>query len=195
MYISATLVPTQAGILPHGHGIEGDHRNMFIDFEHRNFLGEDLHIIPPSEKRRLQLKDSRTVQKFNQAVQKHFLHNNIHSLSEEILQSATFPPTMQIINKMAILDDQIGRAIAHANKKGRKFRTGDIPYSPEFTKINNERRFWLLLLRRFYGRHISNTTIRRLANKVNVEEPYSIDMVEAKHQLHLARQAYIVFVL
>lgn len=61
IYVSATLVPTQLGILAHGEGIEGDHRNMYLDFDQRNFLGDDLHIIPPSEKRRLQLKDTRIV--------------------------------------------------------------------------------------------------------------------------------------
>lgn len=116
-------------------------------------------------------------------------------MSEEVLQQATYPPTPSLVSKMSILDDQIGRAIAYANKKCQKFRTGDIPYSPEFIQINNERRFWLLLIRRFYGRNISNTTIRRLADKVKVDNPYSIDMIEAKYQLKLARQCYKEFIL
>ena len=47
IFISPTLVPTRAGILRHGVGILGDHRNMFVDFHEYNVLGNEIYTIPP----------------------------------------------------------------------------------------------------------------------------------------------------
>ena len=91
---------------------------------------------------------------------------------------------------MEIIDDQIGRAIATGNNKWRKLRTGTIPFSIEYSRVNAERCFWPLLLRRRYGRNISTTTIRRLAKKLDIHRPYDIDLSEMKFQLHQAGLDY-----
>ena len=70
---------------------------------------------------------------------------------------------------MEIIDSQIGRAISNADKKCRKIRAGAIPFSTDYIAVNRPRRFLLLLLWKRYGRKVSNTTIRRLARQLNIQ--------------------------
>ena len=52
MFGSPLLTPVRFGILPHGVGVEGDHRNMFVDFREDTCLGDEMYtILPPSQRR------------------------------------------------------------------------------------------------------------------------------------------------
>ena len=194
MLASYGLTPSRCGILENGQGIEGDHRNMFVDFPQDNFLGDEIYKVPPPTQRRLQLYDSRIVDRFNTAVLSHLTQNNIHNITMQMLQQSTFPPPDKMQDKMDKLDDQIGRAIAHGEKVCRKLRNGDIPFSAEYVRLNKHRRFWKLLLLRRYGRRISYTTIRRLAKSTGNRDYHIIDTTEAKFRLKRARINFYAFV-
>ena len=181
IFISPTLIPIRAGILRHGVGILGDHRNMFVDFHEYNVLGDEIYTIPPPKMRRLQLYDSRIVNKFNKTCENHLKNNNIHTQLLELTSKAIYPPPPHISQKMQTIDEQIGRAIASGEKHCRKLRTGAIPYSSEYNKVKNSVRFWYLLIKQQYGKRISNTTIPRLARANNIPQPHKIDHIEAKH--------------
>ena len=161
IFITRTLEPMRAGILRNGVGILGDHRNMFVDFSEINFLGDELYTIQPPKMRRLQLFDSRIINRFNKACENHLRHNNILQIASTLVTNATYPPSDDYTSKMQKLDEQLGRAIACGDKHCRKLRTGTIPFSAEYEKVKNNVRFWILLLKRHYGHRISNTTIRR----------------------------------
>ena len=93
---------------------------MFVGFPEDNFLGEKIYAVPPPQQRRLQLYDSRVVDRFNSAVLHHFQHNNIKITAMSLLQSSTYPPLPSMQQAMNNLDEQIGRAIAHGEKVYRK---------------------------------------------------------------------------
>ena len=194
IFVSPTMQSTRAGILEHGCGIEGDHRNMFIDVEELNFLGDDLYAIPPPAQRRLQLFDSRVVKRFNTHCLNHLQQNKILQQTHSLINMSTDTPLTIITPLLEAVDDQIGRVISVGEKKCRKFKSGEIPFSEEFCKLNKTRRFWLLLIKRRYGKKVSTTTIRRLAQNLNINQIYSIDVREAKLQLNLSRKAYVEFV-
>ena len=98
MYASPLLVPVRIGILPHGIGVEGDHRNMYADFHNTTFLGDELHAIPPPPRaqRRLQLFDSRIVARFNRQCLKHIQANKIQTQLDNLIATATHPPSPEI---------------------------------------------------------------------------------------------------
>ena len=194
IFTSPTLIPTRLGILPHGVGVEGDHRNMYADFRETTFLGDEMYIIPPPIQRWLKLFDSRIVSKFNKLCHSHLQANNIQQQLETLTASASFPPQQDVINKMEAIDDQIRRAIRHADNHCRKLRTGEIPFSTEYVEVNRPRRFWLLLLWKRYGRRVSNTTIRRLAKQIDIQSYQHIDNEEAKKQLKQARARSTAFI-
>lgn len=194
IFVSPTIQSTRAGILEHGCGIKVDHRNMFIDVEQLNFLGDDLYAIPPLAQRRLQLFDSRVVKRFNTHCLNHLQQNKILQQTNSLINMSTDTPLTIITPLLEAVDDQIGRVISVGEKKCRKFKSGEIPFSEEFCKLNKTRRFWLLLIKRRYGKKVSTTTIRRLAQNLNINQIYSIDVREAKLQLNLSRKAYVEFV-
>ena len=141
IYASLGLTPTRCGILKHGEGIEGDHRNMFVDFHQDNLLGDEIYVVPPPQQRRLQLYDSRIVDRFNSAVLQHLQQNNIPTIAQVMIQKSTYPPSLTMQASMNRLDDQIGRAISHGEKLCRKLHNGDIPFSAEYVRLNKHRRF------------------------------------------------------
>ena len=194
MFASPSLTPSKLGILEHGRGILGDHRNMFVDFPEDMLMGNDLFEIPPPAQCRLQLFDSRTITKFNNVCHKHLIQNKIDIKSAALMETVTFPPDESIPTQLEVIDEQIGRAIKSADRKCRKLRHGAIPFSEAYRVVRDERRFWILLLRRKYGRRVSSSTIRRLAQRLNVPSPMSIDFIEAKHQLKQARIRYSAFI-
>lgn len=193
MFVSPILHPTRLGILRHSVGIEGDHRSMFLDFDERNFLCDDIYIIPPPQQRGLQLRDSRVVKRFNSRCAKHLRCNNIHILATTLLQQSNYPLPLHLPLQMSNLDIQLGRAIASANKHCSHIHSGMIPFAPESKRISDEHKFWLLLIRRYHGRRISHTTIRRLATRINIHHYYHMDLSELKHRLHQARRQYLEY--
>ena len=194
MFSSPSLIPTRLGILENGHGILGDHRNMYVDFSEDIFMGNELFEIPPPAQRRLQLFDSRTVQRFNNACHKHLLENKIDIKTSNLMANSTFPPDNTLHSDLEAIDDQIGRAIKSADRRCRKLCHGAIPFSEAYRTVRDERRFWILVLRRKYGRGVSPSTIRRLAHRLNVPSPLSIDFIEAKHRLKKTRINYSAFI-
>ena len=194
IFASPTLVPSQIGILSNGQGILGDHRNMYVDFQETIFMGNDIHAIPPPSQRRLQLFDSRIVRRFNKACLSHLKANGIPEIADTLFHQATYPPPPGMSEKLEAIDEQIDRAIRSADKKCRKFKNGAIPFSETFRKIRDERRFWMLVLRKKYGRRISSTTIRRLAQRLKVESPLMIDFTEVKRHLKNACKKYFEFI-
>ena len=193
--MSPSLELVQFGMMAHGEGIEGDHRNIFADFHETSFLGSEMFTIMHPKRRRLKLFDIRIVKRFNNAVIKHFTHNN---LNKKITALQSLPPTTppEVLQRhLDTIDDQVGRAIVTAEKHCRKLRDGAIPFSSKYKEVNTPRRFWLLLLRKKYGRRVSSTTLRRLAKKLDIQHMYSIDFEEARFQLHQSRKKYIALSL
>lgn len=64
--------------------------------------------------------------------------------------------------KLDSVDEQVGRAIRNAERNCRKLQDGAIPFSAGYKEVDISRRFWLLLLRKKYGRSVSSTTLRRI---------------------------------
>ena len=189
---SPTLDLIQFGMLAHGEGIEGDHRNIYADFHETTFLGTEMFTIIHPKRRRLKLYDIRIVTRFNNSVLKHFKHNNLDHKISELQNLPTTTPHDVRQRHLDSIDDQVGRAITNAEQHCRKLCDGAIPFSSKYKEVNTPRRFWLLLLRKKYGKRVSSTTLRRLASKLDITQMYSIDFEEARYQLHQSRRNYMV---
>jgi len=58
IFHSADLKIARNGILPIGIGIEGDHRNMYVDFDINSFLGQQIYRVADAKAKSLNLQDS-----------------------------------------------------------------------------------------------------------------------------------------
>jgi len=190
IYATSSLDATRSGILPKGSGVHGDHRNMFVDITSDSFFGTYMFMIVSPPMKRLQLHDSRIVARFKKYTLAHLRSNGLIDTADNLLNNATHPPTREFIEQMEKFDDQIGRAITLGKKKARKLCTGNIPYSNIFANLRDTRRIWLLVRKRKLGQKISCKTIRRLAKKLLIVDPFSPPLQEVNHLLKKAEVQY-----
>ena len=190
IYISSHLCPIRAGILPKTVGVQGDHRNIYVDITNDSLLGVYMYKIIPPPMKRLQLKDPRIVKKFQKAVKKHLSHNNMLHTGLSLLEESRYPCSSAQKSRMESFDDQLGRAIANGLAKCRKLRTGEIPFSRLFKVLRDTRRLWLLVIKKKVGQNISNTTIRRLAKKLKITSPMTHSKKAAVDNFRQAEKEY-----
>jgi len=193
-YCSRNIQVKRSGVLPIAVGVSGDHRNIFLDVETKSFLGGKMYMVLPPQMKRLKLDDSRVYNLFIKHAKKHLVNNNQLALSSKLIEIATYPPSENMICAMEKLDEQMGRAITCGLKKCRKFRTGTIKYSALFKNLSMTHRLWLLVLKKQKGQRISNTTIRKLAKKLLIENPLSLPMQIVIKNLREAKSTYEKFI-
>ena len=73
-----------------------------------------------------------------------------HKVKEKVLNlknNATVPLTKDLINEYEKLDSLRVQGMKHAEKKCRKLRIGQIPRTPELSKIRKEIVLWTILIR------------------------------------------------
>ena len=70
-----------------------------------------------------------------------------------------------------------------AEKKCRKLRMGNIPYSLETATIGNEIRYWAALVKRILKHSISSHHIKFLKKKAGINEPTSNFTLEYVNEL------------
>ena len=194
IYAPTSLSVTQAGILEHGMGFQADHRNMFVDFDEQQFLGAPMFLIQAPNRRRLQLYDKRVVKRFAESLHRHVISNRIHSKVKFIHDHINDFSKEELSSKLNILDHQVGRAISMAEKKCRKFKDGNIPFSPTFVKHIRNKELWLSLIRRYRGLKVSNRRIRYLSDRLNIHDPWNISYEECIYQIKYACNAYKKFI-
>ena len=149
IFASAELEVVQSGVLAQGVGVQADHRNMYVDFHENQFLGAPMFLVQKPDRRRLQLFDLRIVKKFNTQLKKHIVENNIHEKVQNAFKNVNLPLSKEYLKEINSLDNQVGRAISSAERKCRKFRDGQIPYSPVFIKHVRHKQLWHALIRKY----------------------------------------------
>jgi len=193
IYASSMIQATRAGILPKGQGVHGDHRNMYVDLTASSTLGTYMYQIVSPPMKTLQLKDSRTVKRFVKQIRKHIKHNNLSLIGLELMHTSGYPATANVIKLMETFDSQLGRAIDSAKSKCRTIKTGAIPFSDTFAKLREEYRLWLLVRKKLLGQKVSNTTIRRLAKRREIQNPMAVPLKEATCMMYEASKQYQSF--
>jgi len=190
IYHSTTLEITRTGILPIGLGVNGDHRNMFVDFSSSSFLGQQMYLVADNSIKTLKLDDPRVYRKFIKTLKDHLIQHNILERCQLLYSTAKYPPTKDTSIEMEELDSQLGRGISHALKKCRKVRLGKIPYSALFKSLQEQRRLWILVYKRKLGQKISSRLIRRLSKNTGYGKPLTYTMEEVKYKRNECEKAY-----
>jgi len=194
IYASTSLQVKSAGILQKGIGIQGDHRNIFVDFTQTSFIGAPLFKVESPPIKKLQLQDSRIYNRFLKHLIKHIHSTNLHEKAKSLIQTCTSTQVKDVDRKMETIDEQLGRGISSGIKNCRKKRMGQIPFSGMLRDLWKERRLWLLVYKRRVGQKISNRTIRRLAKARDITNPLSYHILDIKERLKNAELRYRQFV-
>ena len=85
IYVSNDLVIKSAGILSKGIGVQGDHRNMFLDLSVESFLGSPMYKVETPNMKLLKLNDPRIYKKFIAVTKKHYVATGLQKKSERLI--------------------------------------------------------------------------------------------------------------
>ncbi len=130
--IWATLDITvcNACIMPAGYGI-GDHRMFIIDFASGDIVGNTPPKIVRPASRRLNTKISRAASEYAKLLEEKIIQ---HRLIKRVGQAYSRSRSKQSLTKcLNTLNKELGQYMRFAEKKCRKLKSGQIPFSPELS--------------------------------------------------------------
>ena len=128
--------------------------------------------------RRLQLSNARCVAKYQQRLKqllrKHNLFHRQYTLEQEVIASGGAPLTEAQAKEAEAIDNLRTRCMLQAEKQCRKFRTGEVDYSPTTAMPARAMRYWYSLIRRSQGLQISLSKIKKLKQLAGIHEPTAL---------------------
>lgn len=113
----------------------------------------------------LKCDDFCIVNKFLQVLQDKFVQHNIHARLKRLHQEITGTMTPEQEVEYEKLDKLITDLCLHAEHKCRKFRAGNVPFSPIIDMAAKTIYFWSLMIRKAKGCKVSSKLIHRVAAK------------------------------
>ena len=154
-------------------GSYSDHRALWVDIDvYSTFGGVSAPLWRPRI-RRLKLEDPRIVQKFIQLRIQHSEKHNLDYIREELdrllLQGCPIDEWSPIFEKLDRLRVQ---GILEADRRCRRLKCGNIPWSPEVQQCMN-RIGYLQACRRklIFNKPIHSRTLQKLFKKTTLEFP------------------------
>ena len=178
----------------------GDHKSLWIDIEERHLVGAARDDRPPPILRKATCKIPSVRKKFNAILNEQVENHKIHSKTKQLIRRARANGKLSDADKEMYesIEERLRRAVAHADTKCRKARTGKTPFSPKQKQLMGAIRILKLLylrqkMKRKKGRP-TKTQIQRFKKKYNytgqTEFPTIKDLVAA---WKVASQAYNAF--
>jgi len=95
IYIHQNMKCVQCGILSKTFGVHGDQRNMFADISVQTLIGAPMYDVETQPMKKLQLKDSRIVDKFVFHMRKHINKPNLLQKAQLLYDKAVYPCTKE----------------------------------------------------------------------------------------------------
>ena len=171
----------------------GDHRSIFIDIPIQTLLGENPFHIHRSTARRLVCDQPQVVDKYNQLLVEQLQNQHTFEQYERIQEQYG---NNEISNdeysiKLNKLDRSITNSIRFAEKKCRKLRAGQVPYSPEIHEAGCIINVWNNIIRKKKGCNISTSYIKRISKKVDISiNVNDISLEECEIERKIAAKKY-----
>ena len=166
-YVSHDFPIERGGFLPFKAGI-GDHRILYIDIDIDTwFEGEKFKIVP-LQVRKLQCGDIRVVKKYQRELRKLLDDRGISERVERLYTSFQTPLTDEQQSEYERIDRYITESCLKAERRSRKVRAGQVPFSPIVDLAAKTIYLWSSVLSKKRGCKVSSSLISRLAKKCDV---------------------------
>ena len=185
-YISPGLHIKRGGFLPFRDGI-GDHRILYIDVDIETWFEGDLYNIVPQQIRRLKCGDIRLVRKFLQELSSKIEHCDMAERVNWLYSTFNNPLTPSQQDEYEKIDKYITECCLVAEKRCRKIRAGNVPFSPLVDTAAKTIYLWSLILSKMRGTKVSSSLIKRLAKKCDI----IIDNTLTYEQIRILRNTAI----
>ena len=160
LYVSSALVDSSCGYLP----FLGDHRPLWIDIPLDLVFGTTT--IPPPRARRLKLQDPRIVDRYTTALSQYIKDHQIRERLQILSQRTDFYSSTYVTEYNDI--DRLRTAGMHlAEKQCRKLRMGEVPFTPEYSRISNSVLIWRLICQLKSGKKIDSRYFNRQLKRID----------------------------
>ena len=161
----------RAGFLPFGK-YPGDHRAIWVEFMTEDILGINPAPLNSPTARRLKLQDPRIVKRYQecllQKVMESKIDDLIHSLDRKTEQEWTMDDEDQY-NDTALRYRQY---MLEAERRCRKLKMGNHPWSPEFALARSKKFFWEMALKHKKGVAIPTKKFLKLKKKLKIKNSH-----------------------
>jgi hypothetical protein len=191
IWITPGLQIERGGYCVYDDVIHSDHRCVWFDLSFITAFGCTMPPLSTRIPRRLHCKDPRLVANyihlFHQYAKPLGLFHKVQALANHYhLMSKT-----EAIREYEELDLLRCKAMAFAERRCRKLRTGQVAYSPELNAIRLTIKAWLLLIARKQKRRVSSRLLSRSLKKTSLSyEVYKLGLEELKERLKEEYQHY-----
>ena len=191
IFIAPQLLTTAAGgYLAFGDAIPSDHRAIWLDLHLPEICPPhpERHIKPTA--RRLQCKDPRIVARYNDEllniIQSHNITQRVLQLQSQAVRSGNLRRSHK--QELNALDRLLTDAKHAAEKHCRKFKSGQVQWSPPVTSAINKILFWKGILKRETGGKVGLTVLGTRAKKAHIDHiPYPGEFPITTIQEHISK--------
>ena len=113
---SIFVSPTLSDIVRGGWLELGDHRALYFDIDMYKFLGKHKNSTAAKKIRRLQCNDPRTVNVFNDRLERQYKFHNVHHKLQQLENEIHTTPTQAQLQALLRLENINTQLIQHAEK-------------------------------------------------------------------------------
>ena len=167
----------------------GDHRAILLDIPVYSLLGGDIHKIVRPTSRRLTCSNPEVMEKYNELLETYCIQHKIQK-KLYLLFPPHFPPTPSQSRAIEIIDRVLGEGMEYAERKCRKIRVGEVPFSEKIAKVGYKIKLWRLVLRHKATNNVNTCTIRRAAKRCGLKKVLSTSLNRAWQNLKKAKEEY-----
>jgi len=170
IYISPALLPSiSGGYLAFETILPSDHRALWIDVPGILLgLDETPHLRKP-QARRLQCRDPRVVKKYVEHLTQTLEAEQVFSRFDTLRSSILHHRMTKVQQyEYEVLDRTVTSARISAEKHCRKFKMGQVPWTPDLTRKIYRVLYWKGVASRVQGRRVGTSVLRSRARKAGI---------------------------
>jgi hypothetical protein len=161
-----------SGYSSFGWGMYSDHRLLWIDIDMATTLGTKTTPMWKPQARRLKCNDPLIVKRFNKKRKQHMAKHNFYQIQNDIQSMIDLGnPSECWSEKVNLLDELRVKGILLADKKCRRLKMGNVPWSPELQMSMNRIGYYQRCrLRYIMGRKVNSRTLTKWFHKAKIEQ-------------------------
>ena len=166
-YTTPNLPILKGGFRPFREGI-GDHRILYIDVDVNTWFEGEMYKVAHLQVRKLKFSDVRTVKKYQQELRRLLDNKGMLERTQWLYSTFNIPLTESQQVEYEKIDQFVTECCLTAEKKCRKMRAGQVPFSPLVDTAAKTIYLWNLVLNKMRGTKVSSSLIHRLSKKCEI---------------------------
>jgi hypothetical protein len=172
--------------------INTDHQCIWADISYINAFGHNKPLMMRPSSRRLHCKDPRIISNYIRRYKEYILKHNLLSKLRKLQDCSRYPMLMEGKGLFEELDSSRCKEVRFAERKCRKYRKGQVAYSPQLDTVKKQIYAWTLLEKKARGQRISSRLLCRALTKASLtSESRGLPLADITSKLkHLFQEYY-----